>query len=248
MYAKRLEQVDDEVDELRASLEHRRDRSVELEAELEDARKAARKPKTRSMSRSRHSPNSANRTQMPAPNWRTSAPRAFRPAQTRRKPRRFFAARRACGEQSATGDRCPIRATSSRLRSSSRTLSSSSWPRTSMPWCAWTPPRHVRRAVRAFHGRCLRGNVLWLATSPPPPVCLRPRAVAWLSSCRCVTGTPRCLRLAWRHLPRGFPRRCSPGAGLPGCFVCHVRRCPRSRWRRRARRSLFRRGFRRARA
>lgn len=45
MYAKRLEQVDDEVDELRASLEHRRDRSIELEAELEDARKSRQEAK-----------------------------------------------------------------------------------------------------------------------------------------------------------------------------------------------------------
>ncbi len=46
----------------------------------------------------------------------------------------------------------------------------------------------------------------------------------------------------------GRSSRCSPGAGLPGCFVCHVRRCSRPRWRRRARRPFFRRGFRRTRA
>ena len=40
MYARRLEQVDDEADELRASLAHRRDRADELVAELDDARTA----------------------------------------------------------------------------------------------------------------------------------------------------------------------------------------------------------------
>ena len=40
MYARRLEQIDDEVDELKASLDHRRGRSEELEAELEGARVA----------------------------------------------------------------------------------------------------------------------------------------------------------------------------------------------------------------
>lgn len=40
MYAHRLEQIDDEVDELRASLEHRRLRADELQAELDDARGA----------------------------------------------------------------------------------------------------------------------------------------------------------------------------------------------------------------
>lgn len=45
MYAKRLEQVDEECDELRASLEHRRDRATELEAELEEARQGRREAK-----------------------------------------------------------------------------------------------------------------------------------------------------------------------------------------------------------
>ena len=40
MYARRLEQVDDEVDELRASLGHRRGRADELLAELDEARNA----------------------------------------------------------------------------------------------------------------------------------------------------------------------------------------------------------------
>lgn len=45
MYARRLEQVDDEADELRASLAHRRDRADELVAELDDARTARQEAK-----------------------------------------------------------------------------------------------------------------------------------------------------------------------------------------------------------